>query len=278
MAPRLGPGQCHLQSGWAWVERPGSLPGRRLPAKPWFCQAGEPPVPAASSRAGSGRKPSLARRLAKPDQKKSGAEKPGRGRPSPGPTPARPFLSAARPGPRAGALGGRRRLGRFDKRRAVRRARRPGKAPRRPFLGFLPGAAARPAGREPSEEGWAGAGPEGAGGARSWRSSKAEEPDGEQVKRPWRPGGGIPAKGAPATYPAQPQPPFLAQPYGMQPQPAPAMPPVPLQTVYIPGPLIFLEHPMQICCPACNQMIVTRISYQPGALAWLSCGGLALLG
>uniref|UniRef100_A0A8C6VHI8 Lipopolysaccharide induced TNF factor n=1 Tax=Naja naja TaxID=35670 RepID=A0A8C6VHI8_NAJNA len=54
--------------------------------------------------------------------------------------------------------------------------------------------------------------------------------------------------------------------------------PVPLHTVYIPGPLVFLEHPMQICCPACNQMIVTRISYQPGALAWLSCGGLALVG
>lgn len=54
--------------------------------------------------------------------------------------------------------------------------------------------------------------------------------------------------------------------------------PGPLHTVYIPGPLIFLEHPMQIRCPACNQMIVTRISYQPGALAWLSCGGLALVG
>uniref|UniRef100_A0A670Z3D4 Lipopolysaccharide induced TNF factor n=1 Tax=Pseudonaja textilis TaxID=8673 RepID=A0A670Z3D4_PSETE len=86
------------------------------------------------------------------------------------------------------------------------------------------------------------------------------------VPFPYPPAGGIPAKGAPAAYPAQPQPPFLAQPY------------VPLQTVYIPGPLIFLEHPMQICCPACNQVIVTRISYQPGALAWLSCGGLALLG
>uniref|UniRef100_A0A8C5S923 Lipopolysaccharide induced TNF factor n=1 Tax=Laticauda laticaudata TaxID=8630 RepID=A0A8C5S923_LATLA len=98
------------------------------------------------------------------------------------------------------------------------------------------------------------------------------------VPFPYPPAGGIPAKGALAPYPAQPQPPFLAQPYGMQPQLTPAIPPVPQQTVYIPGPLVFLEHPMQICCPACNQMIVTRISYQPGALAWLSCGGLALVG
>ncbi|KAM3826738.1 lipopolysaccharide-induced tumor necrosis factor-alpha factor isoform 2-T4 [Vipera latastei] len=95
---------------------------------------------------------------------------------------------------------------------------------------------------------------------------------------PYPPAGGIPVKGAPAPCPVQAQPPFPPQSYGMQPQPAPAIPPVPIHTVYIPGPLIFLEHPMQIHCPSCNQMIVTRISYQPGALTWLSCGGLALVG
>ncbi|XP_032086466.1 lipopolysaccharide-induced tumor necrosis factor-alpha factor isoform X2 [Thamnophis elegans] len=87
---------------------------------------------------------------------------------------------------------------------------------------------------------------------------------------PYPPAGRIPEKGTPDPY--QPQA------YGMQPQPGQAVPPVPHQTVYIPGPLIFLDQPMQISCPACNQMIVTRISYQPGALAWLSCGGLALVG
>ncbi|KAL7979325.1 hypothetical protein Chor_015349 [Crotalus horridus] len=95
---------------------------------------------------------------------------------------------------------------------------------------------------------------------------------------PYPPAGGIPVKGAPAPCPVQAHPPFLPQSYGMQPQPVRAVPPVPVHTVYIPGPLVFLEHPMQIHCPACNQMIVTRISYQPGALAWLSCGGLALVG
>ncbi|XP_070617592.1 lipopolysaccharide-induced tumor necrosis factor-alpha factor isoform X2 [Erythrolamprus reginae] len=95
---------------------------------------------------------------------------------------------------------------------------------------------------------------------------------------PHPPAGALPEKGAPAPYAAQPQPPFPAQPYGMQPQPTPAIPPGPVQAVYFAGPLVFLEYPMQITCPSCRQMIVTRTIYQPGALTWLSCGGLALLG
>ncbi|XP_039223840.1 lipopolysaccharide-induced tumor necrosis factor-alpha factor isoform X1 [Crotalus tigris] len=186
----------------------------------------------------------------------------------------------------------------------VRRAPRLGGPAKRrcgPFLFFLPGTAARQACPAPS----AGAGLGGRVG-RWKRSGRARRRAGEACQAtgrnmaapssalppsyeestsasnpapyPYPPAGGIPVKGAPAPCPVQAHPPFPPQSYGMQPQPVRAVPPVPVHTVYIPGPLVFLEHPMQIHCPACNQMIVTRISYQPGALAWLSCGGLALVG
>ncbi|KAM6424371.1 lipopolysaccharide-induced tumor necrosis factor-alpha factor isoform 1-T3 [Liasis olivaceus] len=104
-----------------------------------------------------------------------------------------------------------------------------------------------------------------------------EETTSANNSAPYPPTGEI----APKQGPAPPAPyyaPNQPQPHGMQPGLAPGMPPVPVQAVYIPGPLVFLDRPMQLCCPACNKMIVTRISHNPGALAWLSCGGLALLG
>ncbi|KAK2533384.1 hypothetical protein Q9233_004598 [Columba guinea] len=61
-------------------------------------------------------------------------------------------------------------------------------------------------------------------------------------------------------------------------QPAPAHNPVTVQTVYVQQPVIFYDRPVQMRCPSCNQMIVTRLSYDSGALTWLSCGGLFLLG
>ncbi|XP_075371130.1 lipopolysaccharide-induced tumor necrosis factor-alpha factor [Mycteria americana] len=61
-------------------------------------------------------------------------------------------------------------------------------------------------------------------------------------------------------------------------QPAPASNPVTVQTVYVQQPVVFYDRPVQMCCPSCNQMIVTRLSYDSGALTWLSCGGLCLLG
>ncbi|NXJ80734.1 LITAF factor, partial [Trogon melanurus] len=62
-------------------------------------------------------------------------------------------------------------------------------------------------------------------------------------------------------------------------QPAPASnPPVTVQTVYVQQPVVFSDRPVQMCCPSCNQMIVTRLSYGSGALTWLSCGGLCLVG
>ncbi|NWV21092.1 LITAF factor, partial [Origma solitaria] len=61
-------------------------------------------------------------------------------------------------------------------------------------------------------------------------------------------------------------------------QPPPANNPVAVQTVYVQQPVLFYDRPVQMCCPSCNQMIVTRLSYDAGALTWLSCGGLCLLG
>ncbi|OWK53212.1 Lipopolysaccharide-induced tumor necrosis factor-alpha factor [Lonchura striata] len=61
-------------------------------------------------------------------------------------------------------------------------------------------------------------------------------------------------------------------------QPPPANNPITVQTVYVQQPVVFYDRPVQMCCPSCNQMIVTRLSYDSGALTWLSCGGLCLLG
>ncbi|NWR43265.1 LITAF factor, partial [Regulus satrapa] len=61
-------------------------------------------------------------------------------------------------------------------------------------------------------------------------------------------------------------------------QPPPASNPITVQTVYVQQPVLFYDRPVQMCCPSCNQVIVTRLSYDSGALTWLSCGGLCLVG
>ncbi|NXU58449.1 LITAF factor, partial [Turnix velox] len=59
-------------------------------------------------------------------------------------------------------------------------------------------------------------------------------------------------------------------------QPAPT--PVAVQTVYVQQPIVFSDRSVQMSCPSCNQTIMTRLSYDSGALTWLCCGGLCLLG
>ncbi|EMP37320.1 hypothetical protein UY3_05455 [Chelonia mydas] len=66
-------------------------------------------------------------------------------------------------------------------------------------------------------------------------------------------------------------PPYLSQ-------PVPAPNPITVQTVYVQQPVTFYDRPVQMCCPSCNKMIVTRLSHSAGALTWLSCGSLCLLG
>ncbi|KAM8779214.1 lipopolysaccharide-induced tumor necrosis factor-alpha factor isoform 1-T4 [Rhynchonycteris naso] len=55
-------------------------------------------------------------------------------------------------------------------------------------------------------------------------------------------------------------------------------PSVAVQTVYVQQPVSFFDRPVQMGCPSCNKMIVTQLSYNAGALTWLSCGSLCLLG
>ncbi|KAM9305104.1 lipopolysaccharide-induced tumor necrosis factor-alpha factor [Gastrophryne carolinensis] len=86
-------------------------------------------------------------------------------------------------------------------------------------------------------------------------------------QQPYGPPPGMEAK---FMYPA-PAPPYVVQ-------PAPVQPPVTVQTVYVQQPITFHDRPLQMCCPYCTRMTTTRLVYSSGALAWLSCGGLCLLG
>ncbi|KAJ6655908.1 hypothetical protein lerEdw1_004492 [Lerista edwardsae] len=85
------------------------------------------------------------------------------------------------------------------------------------------------------------------------------------------PATGMPMKGG--QNPAHPKQPYPGQP-GAAGEPAP----VTVQAVFVQSPTAFHDRPVQLCCPSCNKMIVTRVAHTPGALTWLSCGGLFLVG
>ncbi|KAL8175270.1 UNVERIFIED_CONTAM: hypothetical protein K2H54_017641 [Gekko kuhli] len=72
-------------------------------------------------------------------------------------------------------------------------------------------------------------------------------------------------------------PPYPPHPYPAQPVTT-APPPVAVQAVYIQNPLTFHDRPVQMCCPSCSKVIVTRLSHSAGALTWLSAGSLCILG
>ncbi|XP_078096175.1 lipopolysaccharide-induced tumor necrosis factor-alpha factor homolog [Mustelus asterias] len=76
-----------------------------------------------------------------------------------------------------------------------------------------------------------------------------------------------------AGYPPYPAGPPMAGPGMSAPQP-----PVVVQTVYVQPSQHFGFLPIQTTCPGCNQLVLTRVSHSPGALTWLSCGGLFLVG
>lgn len=77
---------------------------------------------------------------------------------------------------------------------------------------------------------------------------------------------GVPGKGS------------SASPYYTQPEPVPGPAPVTVQTVYVQQPVSFHDRPVQLCCPSCGKMTVSQLRFRAGALTWLSCGGLCLLG
>ncbi|XP_027796550.2 lipopolysaccharide-induced tumor necrosis factor-alpha factor [Marmota flaviventris] len=66
--------------------------------------------------------------------------------------------------------------------------------------------------------------------------------------------------------------------YYTQPGPVPNANAIAVQTVYVQQPVTFFDRPVQMCCPSCSKVIVTQLSYNAGALTWLSCGSLCLLG
>nr|XP_033818544.1 lipopolysaccharide-induced tumor necrosis factor-alpha factor [Geotrypetes seraphini] len=92
------------------------------------------------------------------------------------------------------------------------------------------------------------------------------------------PGTDMKNMGGPA-YSSQPtpMPVYSSQPTPM-PMPVPMANPVTVQTVYVQQPISFYDRPIQMACPSCHEMIVTRLIYNAGALTWLSCGGLFILG
>ncbi|KAI1884663.1 hypothetical protein AGOR_G00228740 [Albula goreensis] len=86
-------------------------------------------------------------------------------------------------------------------------------------------------------------------------------------------------------YPQGPVPP----PYGyskvpQHPYPPPASSPpvtspmVSVQTIYVQPGAVFRDQPVQALCPACSQLVVTRMEYDTGTMTWLSCLALSFFG
>lgn len=87
----------------------------------------------------------------------------------------------------------------------------------------------------------------------------------------------VPPPSYPASAPYPPGPamgPPMAPSYPVQ----PVQPPVVVQTVYVQPSQNLSAQPVQTTCPTCQQIVVTRVRYTPGALTWISCGGLLLFG
>ncbi|XP_042576004.1 lipopolysaccharide-induced tumor necrosis factor-alpha factor homolog [Cyprinus carpio] len=78
-------------------------------------------------------------------------------------------------------------------------------------------------------------------------------------------------------YPTQAYCPMYPPPPAQQGQPV-TSPVVSVQTVYVQPGLVFGSVPVQAHCPVCSQNVITRLEHTSGALAWLSCAGLAIFG
>jgi len=50
------------------------------------------------------------------------------------------------------------------------------------------------------------------------------------------------------------------------------------QVIVVEQQVVFGRAPVACVCPACRANIVTNVDYTPGAMAWLSCLGMAILG
>ncbi|KAL7830645.1 hypothetical protein SRHO_G00317720 [Serrasalmus rhombeus] len=80
-----------------------------------------------------------------------------------------------------------------------------------------------------------------------------------------------------------PQAPYPTQGYTHMYTPPPPGPPVTtpvvsVQTVYVQPGASFGELPVQVYCPHCAQSVLTRLEYNSGTMAWLTCAGLFIFG
>uniref|UniRef100_A0A3B4BY20 LITAF domain-containing protein n=2 Tax=Pygocentrus nattereri TaxID=42514 RepID=A0A3B4BY20_PYGNA len=87
----------------------------------------------------------------------------------------------------------------------------------------------------------------------------------------------------PPGYSKAPQAPYPTQGYTQLYTPPPPGPPVTtpvvsVQTVYVQPGASFGELPVQVCCPHCAQSVLTRLEYNSGTMAWLTCAGLFIFG
>ncbi|XP_062303695.1 lipopolysaccharide-induced tumor necrosis factor-alpha factor homolog isoform X1 [Osmerus eperlanus] len=59
---------------------------------------------------------------------------------------------------------------------------------------------------------------------------------------------------------------------------SPISPIVSVQTIYMQPGVVYGHLPVHTHCPACAQMVVTRLEHNPGTMAWLTCAGLFIFG
>ena len=103
---------------------------------------------------------------------------------------------------------------------------------------------------------------------------------------PAQPGYPPPQQGYPPAQPGYAPPSGYAPPPGYGPPPASAHTQATHTTTIIQQPTaavvvgnaMYGESPVSMVCPYCTATIVTSVSYTPGTLAWLACGGLILVG
>ncbi|XP_045576493.1 lipopolysaccharide-induced tumor necrosis factor-alpha factor homolog isoform X1 [Salmo salar] len=85
----------------------------------------------------------------------------------------------------------------------------------------------------------------------------------------------------PPAYTKSAQYPYPTQPYSQIYQPtahSTTSPIVSVQTIYVQPGVVFGDLPVQTHCPACAQMVITRLEHTSGTMAWLTCAGLFIFG
>ncbi|XP_018594939.1 lipopolysaccharide-induced tumor necrosis factor-alpha factor homolog isoform X2 [Scleropages formosus] len=80
----------------------------------------------------------------------------------------------------------------------------------------------------------------------------------------------------PPSYSKATQQPCPAQVYNPSVPPVTAPPVVTVQRVFVQH--TFTDQPVQMQCPVCMQLVVTRLEHRSGAAAWVICAGLFIFG